>query len=453
MPHPARIACFIYTGSTFWSMLAHGLAARAAEFSAEVEVLSAVDVDGQDAALAEVVRQRFDALVLGVIDPVRGAASARAAQAAGIPAIAVVAELPADAVRTNVRVDDSGGALLGAEFLARRLGGRGPVAHFYGARNVRTAHSRAAGFHKVMARHPAIEVVYEGEGPDWSYESGQRLMREALAVCPRLAGLFAASDSMALGAAAVLGEAGRAGEVTIVGFDGQPEALVAVNSGQIHATVDQPAYTIGRAAGDAVEWVLRGEQVAPEIVIPSRLISQENLADAALATIGVMPSLFQSLLTSAETQRRLQEEKIAAQRALIQELSAPILPLDDDIVAIPLVGAIDSQRAARITALLLETIGRTRARTVIMDISGVPVVDTGVANHLISAAAAARLLGSTVVLVGISPEIAQTMVQLGIDLSGISTFSSLRDGLRFAQSRDQGAALALQRGAPPKLGR
>jgi len=150
--------------------------------------------------------------------------------------------------------------------------------------------------------------------------------------------------------------------------------------------------------------------------------------------VRIMPGLFHSLIESGETRRQLQEEIIASQNALIQELSAPILPLADDIVALPLVGAIDSARARRITEMLLTTIIRTRARTVIVDISGVPVVDTGVANHLLRTAAEARLLGTTMILVGISPEIAQTMVQLGIDLSSIRTFSTVRDGLVFTQA-------------------
>ncbi len=150
--------------------------------------------------------------------------------------------------------------------------------------------------------------------------------------------------------------------------------------------------------------------------------------------VSIMPGLFQSLQESAEAQRHHQEQMIAAQRALIQELSAPILPLADDIVALPLVGAIDSLRASRITELLLDTISRTQARAVIVDISGVPLVDTGVANHLLRTAAAAQLLGTTMILVGISPEIAQTIVQLGVNFSTITTFSTMREGLAFAQS-------------------
>jgi ABC-type sugar transport system substrate-binding protein/anti-anti-sigma regulatory factor len=432
-----RIGCFIYNESTFWSMLAHGVSTRAAEFGATVDVLSARDADGQDAVLARMISQRVDAMVVGVIDPERGARSARAAAAAHIPVVAVVAELPGDAARSTIRVDDTAGARLGAEHLAGIIGGQGAVAHLQGALDVRTAVNRSRGFQAVMAGYPGIQVVFEAEGHDWSYAIGQRLMREALASHPAIAGVFAASDAMALGALDVIEAAGRAGAIAVVGFDGQPEALTAVHAGRLAATVDQPAYTIGWTAADAVGRLLQGQAIPSVITIPSKLISERNLIDSAMQIVDIMPGLFHSLLESGATQRRLQEEIIAAQSALIQELSAPILPLAEDIIALPLVGTIDSQRANRITNLLLATISRTRARAVIVDISAVPVVDTGVANHLLSTAAQARLLGTTMILVGISPEIAQTMVQLGIDLSGIRTFSTIREGLAFAQAIDR----------------
>jgi ABC-type sugar transport system substrate-binding protein/anti-anti-sigma regulatory factor len=442
--HP-RIGCFVYNESTFWSMLAHGVATRAAEFGATVEVLSAQDADGQDTILAQMISQHVDVLVMGVIDPERGAHSARAAAKAGIPVIAVVAELPHAVARSTIRVDDTGGAQLGAEHLASMLGGQGAVAHLQGALDVRTAVNRAQGFRTVMARYPNIRMVYEGEGVDWSHEIGERLMREALLAHPGITGVFAASDGMALGALDAIAAAGRAGQVAVVGFDGQPEGLAAVHAGRLAATVDQPAYTIGWTAADTVERLLRGEAVPDVITIPSKLISAQNLIDSAMQIVQIMPGLFHSLVEGSEKQRRLQEEIISAQRALIQELSAPILPLADDIIALPLVGAIDSLRASRITELLLATISHTHARAVIVDISGVPVVDTSVANHLLRTAAQSRLLGTMMILVGISPEIAQTMVQIGIDLSSIRTFSTLRDGLTFAQSIDKHGRAALKR--------
>src|SRR4051794_27439078 len=317
-----RIGCFVYNDSTFWNMLAHGVTTRAAEFGATVDVQSSRTVNGQDAILAQMIGQHVDALVMGVIDPERGAHSARAAARAGIPVIAVVAELPDSAARSTIRVDDTGGAQLGAEHLAGMIGGQGAVAHLQGALDVRTAVNRAQGFRAVMARYPQIRLVYEGEGVDWSQQIGQRLMREALLAHPDIAGVFAASDGMALGALEAIAAAGRAGEVAVVGFDGQPEGLAAVYAGQLGATVDQPAYTIGWTAADAVGQLLHGKAIADVITIPSRLITAQNLIDSAMQFVRIMPGLFHSLQEGGEKQRHLQQEIISAQRALIQELSA-----------------------------------------------------------------------------------------------------------------------------------
>ena len=107
----------------------------------------------------------------------------------------------------------------------------------------------------------------------------------------------------------------------------------------------------------------------------------------------------------------------------------------------PLVGTIDSYRASQIMETLLEGIARQQADVVIIDITGVPVVDTGVGNHLLQAAQAAELLGARVILVGISAEVAQTMVQLGINLSRIVTLATLQAGIEYALDL-QGLAIA-----------
>jgi rsbT co-antagonist protein RsbR len=123
---------------------------------------------------------------------------------------------------------------------------------------------------------------------------------------------------------------------------------------------------------------------------------------------------------------------IESQKSALQELSTPIIPIYEGILVLPLVGSVDSDRAGRIMEGLLEGINANNADVVIMDITGVPVIDTGVANYLLQAARAARLLGSQVVLVGIGAEIAQTIVQLGIDLTGIVTRSNLQTGIEYA---------------------
>jgi anti-anti-sigma regulatory factor len=142
---------------------------------------------------------------------------------------------------------------------------------------------------------------------------------------------------------------------------------------------------------------------------------------------------------------RLQEEIIAAQRQSLQELSTPIIPVMDRIIVMPLVGSIDSMRARDITRRLLAGIGEHRAKVVILDITGVPVVDSGVADHLNKAIQAARLKGAHTIVTGVSDAVAETMVDLGIDWAGIETSSDLRTGLIVAL-KSLGVQLTRQEG-------
>ncbi|SDR06375.1 rsbT co-antagonist protein RsbR [Virgibacillus subterraneus] len=126
------------------------------------------------------------------------------------------------------------------------------------------------------------------------------------------------------------------------------------------------------------------------------------------------------------------EHIVSLQRVALQELSAPLIPVMDNITVMPLIGTIDTERAKLIMENLLEGVMKHNSEVVLMDITGVPVVDTMVAHHIIQAAEAVRLIGSTCILVGIRPEIAQTIVNLGIDLGKFPTKSSLKKGFTTA---------------------
>lgn len=143
---------------------------------------------------------------------------------------------------------------------------------------------------------------------------------------------------------------------------------------------------------------------------------------------------------SEEEREILQQQIIEAQRAAIRELSTPLIPLSNNVVLMPLIGSVDSQRAQMVMETLLEGVAEHQAETAIVDITGVSVVDTQVANALIQAAQAVRLLGARVVLTGIGPTMAQTLVHLGADLSSIVTRGSLQsavvEALAASQSTD-----------------
>lgn len=129
---------------------------------------------------------------------------------------------------------------------------------------------------------------------------------------------------------------------------------------------------------------------------------------------------------------RLQHEVIESQKQAILELSTPIIPIIEKVLVMPLIGTIDTARATNITRALLAGISQHRARVVILDITGVSIVDTGVANHLNRTMHAARLKGVRTIVTGISDAIAETIVDLGIDWGAIDTVRDLQSGLHIA---------------------
>jgi anti-anti-sigma factor len=147
--------------------------------------------------------------------------------------------------------------------------------------------------------------------------------------------------------------------------------------------------------------------------------------------------LFEDITESKRAEEALRtsialEETVRAQQAALAELSTPLIPINDQVMVMPLVGSVDSRRAQQVIETLLQGIATTRTQVAILDITGVPLVDTQVANALLRAAQSVKLLGAQVVLTGIRPEVAQTLVGLGADLSGIITRSDLQSGIAYA---------------------
>jgi rsbT co-antagonist protein RsbR len=146
--------------------------------------------------------------------------------------------------------------------------------------------------------------------------------------------------------------------------------------------------------------------------------------------------LFDSLgLYTVEATLRSREEIIARQQQELLELSTPVVELWDGILALPMIGTLDSARTQIVMESLLQRIVETGSTIAILDITGVPTVDTLVAQHLLKTVAAARLMGAECIISGIRPQIAQTIVHLGVDLSDVITKGTLADAFRVALSK------------------
>jgi PAS domain S-box-containing protein len=547
-------------GIPFWTIAEHGARERARELGVTLSVHRAADDPAMVAAFHSLIQQRVDAIMVAAMDPsFPGFLEAlEQATAAGIPIIAVDVPL-AYPVACLVRSDDLHGAAAGASYLAERIGRRGKVIHLQGDMGAPVAQLRSAGVHQVLDAFPEIAIVESDQGM-WSRAVTLPLVRALLAEHQGITGVIAANDPMALGAMDALAEAGQLDRAAIVGVDGDPAALIAIEEGGMAGTIRRAPYQLGRTAVETALAITQGASVPGELLLDDmRLVTAENVARAAIEALHITPGVIDDLMESsarlaaersvlrtiidslpdviyvkdregrfevanqalarmlgvdspdaligkadlqlfprelasqydadeqaiiasgvplidkeepveyadgtsrwilttkvplrdpqgqilglvgrgqditerkrAEFEReRLQEELIQVQAVTLQELSTPLIPISDTVLVMPLIGRIDSRRAGQILETLLTGVQQQQADLAIIDITGVNLVDTQVAQALIQAAQAVKLLGARVVLTGLRPEVAQTLVSLGIDLSDIVTRGTLQSGIAY----------------------
>jgi rsbT co-antagonist protein RsbR len=169
---------------------------------------------------------------------------------------------------------------------------------------------------------------------------------------------------------------------------------------------------------------------------------QGNDANALASELWVTTELIDALaLFTTEAFLKTREEVIRRQQEEMLELSTPVVKLWDGILALPIIGTLDSARTQVVMETLLENIVKTNSRVAIIDITGVPTVDTIVAQHLLKTVTAARLMGADCIISGVRPQIAQTIVHLGINLLDVTTKATLSDAFNLALQRT-GLALA-----------
>ncbi|AXE86979.1 STAS domain-containing protein [Streptomyces sp. Go-475] len=225
-------------------------------------------------------------------------------------------------------------------------------------------------------------------------------------------------------ALAAVAASGRVDDIRASGFEAVRDQLGRMAASRARTGADQDGIADEVAAlREPVTELLRAEY--PDPYAPE---AQEPL----LALTVLMGTL---RLVVLETTVSAGEEVIARQREQLHEVATPVIKLWDSTVAVPLIGTLDSARSQVVMESLLDAIVAERARYAILDITGVPTVDSLVAQHLMKTVAAARLMGAECIVSGIRPAIAQTIVHLGIDLGTVLTRSSLADALAYALSR------------------
>jgi anti-anti-sigma factor len=216
---------------------------------------------------------------------------------------------------------------------------------------------------------------------------------------------------------------------------GYGEALIGMNFLDHFTETDRvlalEALTTTAEQGDW-QGVLNFQQQDGSIIpVDTKGFVTRDEAGTIIAVMGLFRDLSEQYRLEAE-RAAIQQQIINAQRNALRELSTPLIPITDEVMIMPLIGTIDSQRAQMIMEALLEGVAQHQANLVILDITGVSVVDTQVAQAFIQAAQAVKLLGAQVMLTGIQPQIAQTLVHLGVDLRSIQTQGSLQAGIATA---------------------
>jgi rsbT co-antagonist protein RsbR len=166
-------------------------------------------------------------------------------------------------------------------------------------------------------------------------------------------------------------------------------------------------------------------------ILHARIYARYQPAEANGAYQALVKLVMFDMALAADTYHAIQLDTLARHQQAIRELSTPVIRLYDRLLLMPIVGTIDSHRAEQVMETLLVRVVEEQARVVILDIAGVALVDTQVADYLLKTTAAVRLLGARTILTGISAQVARTIVELGVDITAMHTLSRLADGLEF----------------------
>jgi rsbT co-antagonist protein RsbR len=186
--------------------------------------------------------------------------------------------------------------------------------------------------------------------------------------------------------------------------------------------------------GLATKWYLGAYRKYMQLIAEHLFAELNDTKKAREAFESIQKLVYFDMALATDTYLASKLDALERHQAAIRELSTPVIRVHDRILLLPLIGAIDSHRAAQVMDSVLLKVADAQARCIIIDIAGVPVVDTKVADSLVKTTAAVRLLGAETILTGITAQVARTIVQLGVDISTMHTLSRLAEGIELALS-------------------
>jgi ABC-type sugar transport system substrate-binding protein len=262
----------------YFVQLRDGAQAEAQKLGATLTVTDAQnDASQQVNQVQNFASQAMKAIILNPVDSDAAAPAVKAAQRANIPIIAADRGVNGAEVTETVASDNVTGGKLAAQELAKQLAEKGQVVVLQGVAGTSAARDRGQGFTEGIKAFPNIQVVAQ-QPADFDRTKGLDVMTNLLQSHPGINGVFAENDEMALGAIKALGA--KAGtEVKVVGFDGTPDGLKAVQAGTLNATVAQQPAMIGQQAVTAAVKAAKGEEIDKTVAVPVRVATKENVED------------------------------------------------------------------------------------------------------------------------------------------------------------------------------
>ncbi|WP_432026941.1 ABC transporter permease/substrate-binding protein [Streptomyces sp. 1222.5] len=261
----------------FFVQIRTGAQAEAKKLGVDLTVTDAQNDASQQAnQLQNFTTAGQGAIIVNPVDSDAASNSVKAADKARIPVIAVDRGVNKASVDALVASDNVAGGELAAKTLAEKLGGKGRIVVLQGQAGTSAARERAAGFAQGLKAYPGIRVVAQ-QPADFDRTKGLDVMSNLLQAHPDVQGVIAANDEMALGAIKALGsKAGRS--VQVVGFDGTPDGLKAVQDGTLYASVAQQPTQLGRIAVDNALRAVQGKKVEPTVKVPVKVVTKDNVA-------------------------------------------------------------------------------------------------------------------------------------------------------------------------------
>ena len=215
----------------------------------------------------------------------------------------------------------------------------------------------------------------------------------------------------------------------------QREYFLGLFAGTADMAYVQDRLRVGAAherIGMAPKWYIGAYRRYLALILDRLLADFKDVNEARLAFQSIKKIVAFDMAIAIDTYIAANLETLGRHQQAIRELSTPVIKVHDRILLLPLVGAIDSQRAQQVMERALVRVIEDKAKVILLDIAGVPVVDTKVADHLLKTTAALRLVGAKTILTGISAQVARTIIQLGVDISSIDTVSQLAEGIELA---------------------